>query len=164
MVGLASLTAARLGAEAQALGFTVTIVAKYQAQMQRPTSLIILNLDCREPDGLDTLVTFRKHVPEAQIVGITSASPLPRIIRAVRSGATTVLAQPTTLNQVLAALLQGTQSLHVSQTSFMSLDRAIWEHLNQVVDEAGSISEAARRLRLDRTSLKRMLRKVPPIS
>jgi ActR/RegA family two-component response regulator len=44
----------------------------------------------------------------------------------------------------------------------MSLDRAIWEYLNQTLVETGSISAAARRLRVDRTSLKRMLRKEPP--
>jgi ActR/RegA family two-component response regulator len=43
-----------------------------------------------------------------------------------------------------------------------SLDRTIWEYINQVVVGAGTLSEAARRLGVDRRSLRRMLAKYPP--
>jgi two-component system response regulator RegA len=43
-----------------------------------------------------------------------------------------------------------------------TLNRTIWEYLNQVYVTAGTMSEAARRLGLDRRSLRRMLAKYPP--
>jgi ActR/RegA family two-component response regulator len=46
--------------------------------------------------------------------------------------------------------------------SWPSLDRAIWDYLNQVFLASGSMSEAARRLKVDRRSLRRMLGKQAP--
>jgi len=45
---------------------------------------------------------------------------------------------------------------------WQSLNRAVWEYLSQVYVSAGSMAEAARRLRIDRRSLRRMLGKYPP--
>src|SRR5262249_11958482 len=72
-----------------------------------------------------------------------------------------VLVRPATFGQIVAALDINVAAVPVERRH-MSLDRVIWEFINQAVLEAGSVSEAARRLQLDRTSLKRMLRKVPP--
>jgi ActR/RegA family two-component response regulator len=38
----------------------------------------------------------------------------------------------------------------------------IWQYINDVYASAGSMSEAARRLGLDRRSLRRMLNRTPP--
>lgn len=43
-----------------------------------------------------------------------------------------------------------------------TLDRTVWEYITRVHATAGSISEAARRLGIDRRSLRRMLAKHPP--
>jgi two-component system response regulator RegA len=47
-------------------------------------------------------------------------------------------------------------------TEHLTLDRAIWEFISQTVESAGTISEASRRLGLDRRSLRRMLSKYAP--
>ncbi|SRR6266498_834694 len=44
----------------------------------------------------------------------------------------------------------------------MSLDRAVWEIINQAVAENESLSSAAAQLGIDRRSLRRMLSKYPP--
>jgi two-component system response regulator RegA len=43
-----------------------------------------------------------------------------------------------------------------------TLDRTVWEYISRVHATAGSISEAAKRLGVDRRSLRRMLAKHPP--
>ncbi|HEX4406959.1 MAG TPA: hypothetical protein VH560_19105 [Polyangia bacterium] len=91
-------------------------------------------------------------------VVITDVCSLILASRVVRLGAHAVLARPTTFSQLLAAVRGAVED----DMQPMSLDRAIWEHLNQALVEAGTISRAARRLRLDRSSFKRMLRKFPP--
>jgi two-component system response regulator RegA len=44
-----------------------------------------------------------------------------------------------------------------------SLERVKWEHVSRVLsDSGGNVSEAARKLKLHRRSLQRMLQKFPP--
>ena len=56
----------------------------------------------------------------------------------------------------------GTASESEGSYTWPTLNRTIWEYLNQVYVSAGSMSEAARRLGLHRRSLRRMLAKYPP--
>jgi ActR/RegA family two-component response regulator len=121
--------------------------------------LALVNLDTEM--GID-LVGYCRSLfePPLGFAAITKAPCLHRAGEAIRKGASVVLAQPTSLGQVIVALGGKCRP----DPTPMSLDRAVWEYLNQALAEAGSISAAARRLRVDRTSLKRMLRKAPPRS
>jgi ActR/RegA family two-component response regulator len=125
-----------------------------------PPDAAVVNLDVADSEEILETVATRLSNPE--IAAITSAPSIVRVAKAIRCGAKTVLARPATFGQILAAL--ELDELQKGKLNHMSLDRVIWEYLNQVILEAGSISEAARRLRLDRTSLRRMLRKVPPLA
>ena len=120
--------------------------------------LIVVNIDLTHGPKLVSLC--RSRLSESRrIVAITDVPCLVRAGQAVHYGATAVVARPTSLAQIIAAA-----DCRVQEDPFpMSLDRAIWEYLNQVLVECGSISAAARRLRIDRTSFKRMLRKHPPL-
>ena len=81
----------------------------------------------------------------------------------MRAGIAVYVAKPVTAEMVLAALGDGADWAQApADPCWPSLDRTIWEYINQVLVEAGSISEAARRLRIDRRSLRRMLAKHPP--
>jgi ActR/RegA family two-component response regulator len=120
--------------------------------------LAIVNIDA--PGGMERLAICRGQMgPSSTIAAVTEIPCLLRAGEAVRSGASFVLARPTTLSQVIS-ILDHASSVDLAP---MSLDRAIWEYLNQTLAETGSIAGAARRLRLDRTSFKRMLRKRPPV-
>jgi two-component system response regulator RegA len=44
-----------------------------------------------------------------------------------------------------------------------SLHRNEWDHIQRVLRECGSISEAARRLKIHRRTLQRKLRKTPQV-
>jgi ActR/RegA family two-component response regulator len=124
-----------------------------------PPELAIVNVDA--PGGLEVVARCRDLADSrCNIAAITDTPSLVRASEVIRGGASVILARPTTLAQVVAILEGRLRDDHEP----MSLDRAIWEFLHQSVVESGSISAAARRLRLDRTSLKRMLRKAPPLT
>ena len=117
----------------------------------------LVNIDT--PRGLESVALCRRRMgSSSKIAAVTDIPCLLRAGEVVRLGASVVLARPTTFLQIIAAL-EGKPRLDLPP---MSLDRAIWEYLNQTLSETGSIAAAARRLRLDRTSFKRMLRKRPP--
>ncbi len=160
LVGLPAQFAQSIAYEARALGYSFSIAENVDVPSDFARFgplLIIVNLDM--PAGVDVVSELRGHFPEAEIVPITNVLCVNAIAEAVRHGASTVLSRPTNFAQIQAALTR--TSVPKPSTDHMSYDRAVWEYLNQVVLEAGSIAGAARRLRLDRTSLKRKLRKVP---
>jgi two-component system response regulator RegA len=96
-------------------------------------------------------------------IAIATAYPsVATAIRAVREGFDGYMGKPATVDSILAAI-SGTHVVQdAREPSWPSLDLTIWEYINRVYVEAGSMSEAARRLRLDRRSLRRMLSKYPP--
>jgi ActR/RegA family two-component response regulator len=163
-VGLPPSFALDLAAQARCLGYRTGVAAGLVElpsafEAGRPPDAAVVNLDLAESDEI--LVAVATQLPTTEIAAITGTPSIVRVAEAVRRGARTVLARPATFGQILAALdLKGGRD---GKPKYMSLDRVIWEYLNQTILEAGSISEAARRLRLDRTSLRRMLRKIPPL-
>lgn len=160
LLGLPPAFAQSLKQDAQAFGHASSIAEAPGGITGSDDASLLLIIDLDAPRALELVTELRGRFPRADIVPITSISCVHKIAEAVRHGASTVLARPTNFAQICAALTQ--QAVPRSQLEPMSYDRAVWEYLNQVVVEAGSIAGAARRLRLDRTSLKRKLRKVPP--
>ena len=159
-VGLPTEFGQNLATQAGASGYRCSLVGSLTALVDtcrsvRPSvAALFLDVD----PALQILRCMRTGLRDTPIVAITDLPSLLRASEAIREGAHAVLARPTAFSQILAACGL-TTAIDVQP---MSLDRAIWEYLNQVVIEEGSISGAARRLRLDRTSLKRKLRKLPP--
>ncbi|SRR5579884_1066244 len=123
-----------------------------------PPDLVVVNLD--DPRCLETVCALRRRLPEASLAAVTTTVSVDRIVEAVHQGVDTVLARPTTLRQIIAAVHPARRPARDEDTT--SFDLVIWKYVSQVVAEEGSISGAARRLRIHRTSLKRILRRVPP--
>ena len=110
-------------------------------------------------------------IPEAlwpRLVIVTSYASIASAVRAVKLGVGGYLVKPSRGDQVLraagyavpgedpaAAALEGAQP-------YRSLDRAIWEFLTLAIEDAGTLSGAARLLGLHARSLRRMLAKYPP--
>lgn len=150
-----------IAAEANRLGYREHIADSGDLQtllVEVVPEVALVNVD--GPSGPDAIAMCRRYMgPTAKIAALTDVPCLLRAGQLVRAGASVVLARPTTFLQVIAAM-EGRLNVDLPP---MSLDRAIWEYLNQTLAETGSIAAAARRLRLDRTSFKRMLRKRPPV-
>jgi two-component system response regulator RegA len=111
--------------------------------------------------------SVRRHAPGARVAVATVYPSVASAVEAIRIGCDAYLAKPVTASSILCALNssasgRGLDSVLDGGGQWPSLDRTIWEYLNQVYVSAGSMSEAARRLGLDRRSLRRMLSKYPP--
>jgi two-component system response regulator RegA len=107
-----------------------------------------------------------ERVPPAlwsRLVIVTAYGSVASAVRAVKLGVAGYLVKPARGVQVLhAAGYQAPAPDDESSAAYLSLDRAIWEVLNAAVEQAGTVSGAARRLGLHARSLRRMLAKYPP--
>lgn len=105
----------------------------------------------------------------SRLVIVTAYASIASAVRAVKLGVRGYLIKPARGDQVLRAagyLVPGNApdvvALQNTSEPYLSLDRAIWEFLTQAVEDAGTLSGAARLLGLHARSLRRMLAKYPP--
>lgn len=120
-------------------------------------------------DGLSLLDYMNDVAAAVSVDRFVVATAYPSVATAVhfaRMGVAAYLAKPVSPQGLLTAVTMEAvdRSLTATQEplTWPTLDRTIWEYLSQTCVSAGSISEAARRLGLDRRSLRRMLSKYPP--
>jgi two-component system response regulator RegA len=104
-----------------------------------------------------------------RLVIVTAYASIASAVRAVKLGVGGYLVKPARGDQVLRAAGYAESeddadvaALHDGAPPYLSLDRAIWEFLTQAVEDAGTVSGAARLLGLHARSLRRMLAKYPP--
>ena len=128
-------------------------------------------LDLSLPDGssIDLIPLIRSYHPSISIVVVTGFGSYAAAVDVIKLGAKDFLAKPVSFEQILAALgakpspAAGKSAGRLSRPVPLSLARVEWEHINRVLAESNwNISEAARRLGLQRQSLQRKLRKLAP--
>ena len=85
-------------------------------------------------------------------------------VAAVKVGATDYLSKPADADQIEAALLTPDGALLPPPPDMpMSADRVRWEHIQRVYEQCDrNVSETARRLRMHRRTLQRILAKYAP--
>ncbi|MBX3161857.1 MAG: response regulator [Deltaproteobacteria bacterium] len=112
--------------------------------------------------GIEVVRELKRVQPSMAVALVSGYLSVETAVSASRAGADLVKFKPVTIPELLHALQQGdpTPPLTVETPS---LARAEWEHLQRVLADAkGNVSEAARRLRIFRTSLQRKLKKQAP--
>jgi len=125
----------------------------------------VVDLKMPGRSGLDLVAALAEQRRSIRSVVLTGYGSIATALEAVRLGAAHYLTKPADVDEVLQALDEGldmrrTDDQDAEHTP--SLARAEWEHINRVLtDTGGNISEAARRLGLQRRTLQRKL-KVPP--
>jgi two-component system, response regulator RegA len=125
--------------------------------------LTVLELRLPDHDGFFLLRELRDLRPEIRCAIVTAYGSIAATVKALKMGAVACLSKPATALEILRACddrLGWTGQL--VKTEHMSLQRAVWEYLTRVFLDSGSVSEAARRLGIDRRSLRRMLSRNPP--
>jgi two-component system response regulator RegA len=158
---------------AQALskrGYEVRSAGSYEEAMaiahEVAPELAVVDLRMPGPSGLELLRSLKELDPETRIVVLTGYGSIATTIDAMRLGAVYYLQKPADADEVLAAFaraeappLDGVPD----NVDPPSLERVKWEHVARVLsDSGGNVSEAARKLKLHRRSLQRMLQKFPP--
>jgi two-component system response regulator RegA len=152
----------------RALGATVWVATDYSAAgVIAETSkleLIVTELRVGRQWSFEQIGRF-KQTGAGRVVIATVYPSVATAVRSVRLGFDAYVAKPTSARNILESIdlaEDGRIDDQTAASAWPSLDRTIWEYLNEVFMEAGTMSEAARRLGLDRRSLRRMLAKYPP--
>ena len=123
----------------------------------------VLDLRLLDGSGLDVVEELKKENPECRIVMLTGYGNITTAVAAVKAGAIDYLSKPTDADAVEQALLADGHTLPAPPENPMSADRVRWEHINRVFEQCDrNVSETARRLRMHRRTLQRILAKHAP--
>jgi two-component system, response regulator RegA len=131
---------------------------------QTPCAVIVTELRVDRCWAFDFLGELKEAHPKIQVWIATDYPSVATAVRAVKAGCDAYLAKPVdpeAARDLLSRVRDG-GTVPALEPEWPSLDRTIWEFINQVLSASDTMSEAARRLRLDRRSLRRMLAKFPP--
>ena len=128
-----------------------------------PTNFAVIDLRLEDGNGLDVVKALHKSKKESRIVMLTGYGNLPTAVAAVKAGAIDYIAKPVDADDVEAALLASPESKAKPPENPMSADRVKWEHIHRVFELCNrNVSETARRLKMHRRTLQRILSKRSP--
>ena len=128
-----------------------------------PSNFAVIDLRLEDGNGLDVVKALHKSKKESRIVMLTGYGNLPTAVAAVKAGAIDYLAKPVDADDVEAALLASPESKAKPPENPMSADRVKWEHIHRVFELCNrNVSETARRLKMHRRTLQRILSKRSP--
>jgi two-component system, response regulator RegA len=125
----------------------------------------VIDLRLSDGSGLDLVSALRQGLPGTRIVMLTGYANIATAVAAVKAGAVDYLPKPADADAVERALLAGDGALPPPRSDPMSADRVRWEHIQRVFEQSErNFSETARRLKMHRRTLQRMLSKRAPRS
>ena len=128
-----------------------------------PPNFAVVDLRLEDGNGLDVVKELFKVKKSSRIVMLTGYGNLPTAVAAVKAGAIDYIAKPVDADDVEAALLAPPENKAIPPTDPMSADRVKWEHIYRVFELCNrNVSETARRLKMHRRTLQRILSKRAP--
>ena len=128
-----------------------------------PPKFALVDLRLEDGSGLDVVKEINKVNKDSRIVMLTGYGNLPTAVAAVKAGAIDYMAKPVDADDVESALLAGPDSKAKPPENPMSADRVKWEHIHRVFELCNrNVSETARRLKMHRRTLQRILSKRSP--
>ncbi len=128
-----------------------------------PPNFALVDLRLEDGNGLDVVEEINKVKKDSRIVMLTGYGNLPTAVAAVKAGAIDYIAKPVDADDVESALLASQDSKAKPPENPMSADRVKWEHIHRVFELCNrNVSETARRLKMHRRTLQRILSKRSP--
>ncbi|WP_374309878.1 ActR/PrrA/RegA family redox response regulator transcription factor [Dongia sp.] len=157
----------RLALALEKRGFQVTqaesVDAGIAAAKAHPPRYAVVDLRLADGSGLDVVPEIKKSRPDCRVVILTGYGNIATAVAAIKSGAIDYLPKPADADQVEAALLEHRDALPPPPEQPMTADRVRWEHIQRVYEQCDrNVSETARRLRMHRRTLQRILAKYAP--
>ena len=129
----------------------------------RAPNFAVVDLRLEGGNGLDVVKEIKKGKNDSRIVMLTGYGNLPTAVAAIKAGAIDYLAKPVDADDIESALLAEPDSKAKPPENPMSADRVKWEHINRVFELCNrNVSETARRLKMHRRTLQRILSKRSP--
>ena len=130
---------------------------------QKKPSFAVVDLRLNDGNGLEVVKEIQKNNPESRIVMLTGYGNIPTAVAAIKEGAIDYLAKPADADDVEKALLADPNKKAPPPENPMSADRVKWEHIHRVFELCNrNVSETARRLKMHRRTLQRILSKRSP--
>ena len=157
----------RLSRAMEKKGFQVTqaeSVKKGIASLStiKPTFAVV-DLRLNDGNGLEVVKEIQKLNTNSRIIMLTGYGNIPTAVAAIKHGAIDYLAKPADADDIEKALLADPKKKASPPENPMSADRVKWEHIHRVFELCNrNVSETARRLKMHRRTLQRILYKRSP--
>ena len=132
------------------------------AKKEKP-SFAVVDLRLGDGNGLEVVKEIQKTNSNSRVVMLTGYGNIPTAVAAIKQGAIDYLAKPADADDVERALLADPNQKAAPPENPMSADRVKWEHIHRVFELCNrNVSETARRLKMHRRTLQRILSKRSP--
>ena len=128
-----------------------------------PPAFAVVDLRLGDGSGLKVVEEIKKYKKDSRIIMLTGYGNIPTAVEAVKAGAIDYIPKPADADDVENALLALPNSKAIPPKDPMSADRVKWEHINRIFELCNrNVSETARKLKMHRRTLQRILSKRSP--
>ena len=123
----------------------------------------IIDMRLEDGSGLELIQLIKNTNPLTRSLLLTGYGNIATAVAAIKSGAIDYLPKPAEIDQIYEALISSKDTLPPPPENPMTADRVRWEHIQRVFIQCKrNVSETARRLRMHRRTLQRILNKHAP--
>ena len=157
----------RLSRAMEKKGFIVTQVESVKKGLDivksKKTAFAVVDLRLGDGNGLEVVKEIQNSNSKSRVVMLTGYGNIPTAVAAIKQGAIDYLSKPADADDVERALLANPNQKASPPENPMSADRVKWEHIHRVFELCNrNVSETARRLKMHRRTLQRILSKRSP--
>ena len=157
----------RLARAMEKKGFTVLQAESVQKGIEsvktNKPGFAVVDLRLADGNGLEVVKEIQSTNTSSRIIMLTGYGNIPTAVAAIKEGAIDYLAKPADADDVEKALLSRSFKKAAPPENPMSADRVKWEHIHRVFELCNrNVSETARRLKMHRRTLQRILSKRSP--
>ena len=157
----------RLARAMEKKGFLVTqaegVKRGIESVKLKKPAFAVVDLRLNDGNGLEIVKELQNFNDKSRIVMLTGYGNIPTAVAAIKEGAIDYLAKPADADDVEKALLADPNKKAQPPENPMSADRVKWEHIHRVFELCNrNVSETARRLKMHRRTLQRILSKRSP--
>tara|TARA_B100000579_G_scaffold337010_1_gene287969 strand:+ start:1206 stop:1733 length:528 start_codon:yes stop_codon:yes gene_type:complete len=148
-------------------GFIVESFANYHDGLNRCQEVefhyAIIDMRLEDGSGLELIKKIKQISPLTKSLLLTGYGNIATAVAAIKTGAIDYLPKPAEIDQIYDALTNSHETLPPPPENPMTADRIRWEHIHRVyISCKRNVSETARRLRMHRRTLQRILNKHAP--
>ncbi len=131
--------------------------------VETPPADAVIDWRLDDGNGFEIVHALQQANPDCRIVMLTGYGNIATAVAAIKAGAVDYLPKPANADDIAASLLETKRPLPGPPKDPMSADRVRWEHIQRVFEQCGrNVSETARRLKMHRRTLQRILNKHAP--
>ena len=157
----------RLGRSMEKKGFFVETFSNYNDCLNRCYDVFfdyaIVDMRLENGSGLELIKKIKEISPLTKSLLLTGYGNIATAVAAIKTGAIDYLPKPAEIDQIYDALMNSDEILPPPPENPMTADRIRWEHIQRVFISCNrNVSETARRLRMHRRTLQRILNKHAP--